>query len=246
MTAEHLYLDLMKRCLTDLIYERSGIGLDGSEFSEAKRSEGGDWPVRAHTMIGLKRLDNIQACYEAVRGDGVAGDLIETGVWRGGATIFMRALLAAYADVDRHVWVADSFQGLPKPNAEQYPADEGDRHHTVEVLAVGRDEVERNFAAYGLLDDRVHFVEGWFRDTLPAIPAERFSVVRLDGDMYESTMQALDALYPRLSPGGFLIVDDFGAVPGCAKAVTDFRMRHGIAEPIEQIDWAGVYWRRSR
>jgi len=235
----------MKRTLTDLVYESHGVSLDGTEFSPARRREGRDWPVRAHTMIGLQRLNNIQTCYEAVRRDEVLGDLIETGVWRGGASIFMRALLAAYDDVDRHVWVADSFRGLPQPDAIRYPADVGDRHHTAGALAVGRAEVAQNFAAYGLLDNRVHFVEGWFRDTLSTIAAQRFSIVRLDGDMYESTMQALSELYPRLSPGGFLIVDDFGAVPGCATAVTDYRAQHGITERIEPIDWAGVFWRRE-
>ncbi len=239
-----MYLDLTKRCLTDLIYERDGISLDGAPFAAETRAHGRDWPVRAHTMIGMRRLDNLQSCYETVRRDGIAGDLIETGVWRGGATIFMRALLEIYGDRDRTVWVADSFRGLPEPDAEHYPADAGDIHHTVGILAVPRAEVERNFAAYGLLDDQVRFVEGWFRDTLPAIPAERFAIVRLDGDMYESTMQALETLYPRLSPGGFLIVDDFGAVPGCARAVDDYRAQHAITEPVEKIDWAGVFWRR--
>ncbi len=241
-----MYLDLMKRCLTDLIYEREGaVELNGVPFAEETRAHGLDWPVRAHTMIGMRRLDNVQACYEAVRRDRVAGDLIETGVWRGGATIFMRALLEIYDDRERTVWVADSFCGLPPPDPARYPADAGDAHHTVQILAVPRSEVERNFAAYGLLDERVRFVEGWFRDTLPAISAERFAIVRLDGDMYESTMQALTALYPRLSPGGFCIIDDYGAVPGCRSAVDDFRAMHGVTEPIEQIDWAGVFWRRS-
>jgi O-methyltransferase len=239
-----LYLDLIKRCLTDLIYERAGVGLDGTPFAEEIREHGRDWPVRAHTMIGVRRLDNLQASYETVHRDGIPGDLIETGVWRGGATIFMRALLEAYGDRDRTVWVADSFRGLPEPDAEHYPADTGDKHHTVSVLAVPRGEVEQNFAAYGLLDDRVRFVEGWFRETLPAISAERFAIVRLDGDMYESTMQALETLYPRLSLGGFLIVDDYGAVAGCARAVDDYRARHGITDPVEAIDWAGVFWRR--
>ncbi len=239
-----MYLDLMKRCLTDLIYERDGISLNGAPFAAETRAHGRDWPVRAHTMVGVRRLDNVQSCYETVHRDGIAGDLIETGVWRGGATIFMRALLEIYGDRDRTVWVADSFQGLPAPDAEHYPVDAGDLHHTVRILAVPRAEVERNFAAYGLLDDQVRFVEGWFRDTLPALPAESFAIVRLDGDMYESTMQALEALYPRLSPGGFLIVDDYGAIPSCARAVDDYRAQHGITEPVENIDWTGIFWRR--
>ena len=86
---------------------------------------------------------------------------------------------------------------------------------------------------------------GWFRDTLPKAPIERLAVLRLDGDMYESTTLALTHLYPKLAPGGYAIVDDYQVVPGCRQAVDDFRSQHGIVEPIRQIDWAGVYWRRE-
>jgi hypothetical protein len=108
-------------------------------------------------MIGLKRLDNIQFCIENIIKNNIEGDLIETGVWRGGATIFMRAVLAAYDITDRRVFVADSFEGLPKPNENKYPADKSDLHHTKEFLAVSIDDVKANFEKYGLLDDRVVF-----------------------------------------------------------------------------------------
>jgi hypothetical protein len=91
----------------------------------------------------------------------------------------------------------------------------------------------------------VRFLPGWFRDTLPTLGAERFAVVRLDGDMYESTMVALESLYPRLSVGGYLIVDDY-AIGLCRRAVADYRSRHGIDEPIVRIDHTGVFWRKER
>lgn len=123
---------------------------------EELRANGRDWPVRAHTMIGLKRLDNLQFCVEKVVHDEIQGDLIETGVWRGGACIFMRAILKAYGDTGRTVWVADSFAGLPPPNAAVYTADAGDTHHAqVDLLGVPRHVVEDNFRSYGLLDEQV-------------------------------------------------------------------------------------------
>jgi hypothetical protein len=195
-------------------------------------------------MIGLRRLDNLQFCVEEVLSKNIPGDLIETGVWRGGATIFMRAILKAYGVKDRNVWVADSFEGLPAPNPERFPQDAGDLHHIMK-LAVSLDQVKANFERYGLLDDQVRFLKGWFRDTLPKAPIERLAILRLDGDMYESTMDALVNLYPKLSLGGCLIVDDYGAVPGCRQAVLDYRQLHGILDEIVQIDWTGVYWRRS-
>jgi O-methyltransferase len=158
----------------------------------------------------------------------------------------MRAMLAAYGVTDRIVWLADSFRGLPPPAPDKYPEDEGDMLYAIDELRVSRPQVESHFDRYGLLDDRVRFLEGWFRDTLPAAPIERLAVLRLDGDMYESTIDALTHLYPKLSEGGFLIVDDYGAIPSCRRAVHDYRDAHGITDEIVPIDWTGVYWRHSR
>ena len=219
--------------------------LSGVPSSEESRSAGRDWPARAHTMIGLKRLDNIQSCVETVLREGVPGDLIETGVWRGGASIFMRAVLKAYNEHDRRVWVADSFRGLPPPNATKYASDAGDTFYKNDFLAVSREQVASNFSRYGLLDAQVQFLEGWFKDTLPVAPIERLAVMRLDGDMYEATIQALEALYDKLSPGGFVIIDDYLLEP-CAQAVHDFRQARAITDPIQDIDHFGSFWRRSK
>lgn len=210
------------------------------------RAIGRDWPARADSMIGLARMDNIQRCVETVIREDVAGDLIETGVWRGGATIFMRGVLKAYGDTTRRVWVADSFEGVPPPDAARYPADDGDTLHRRAGLAVGVDEVRHNFERYGLLDDQVKFLVGWFNDTLRSTPIERLAVLRLDGDLYESTWEAIDALYPKLSPGGFCIVDDYGdLVAQCQRAIHDYREAHGITEEIIDIDGWGAYWRKA-
>lgn len=233
-----LYLDLMKRALSGWIHA-------DESFDPGLREKGGDWPENGQTMIGLQRLDNLQFCVEDALANGVPGDLIETGVWRGGATIFMRAILKAHGVEDRRVWVADSFEGLPPPDLERYPQDKGDRFHTFEQLAVSVEQVKANFERYGLLDDQVGFLEGWFRDTLPEAPMERLAVARLDGDMYESTMDALVNLYPKLSVGGYVIIDDYGAVPTCRQAVHDYREAHDVHEELRPIDWTGVFWQRS-
>lgn len=201
-------------------------------------------PSYAHTMIGMKRLDSLQECIETVLRENVPGDFIETGVWRGGACIFMRAMLAAHGIAVRRVFVADSFQGLPPPDATRWPADRGDGYHRMPIFAVTRQEVEDNFRNYGLLDERVVFLEGWFKDTLPGAPLARLAILRLDGDMYGSTMEALENLYPKLASGGFCIVDDY-SLEGCRKAVDDYRGRHGIASPLVEIDWTGRYWRKD-
>jgi O-methyltransferase len=197
-------------------------------------------------MIGLARMDNIQHCVETVLRDDIPGDLIEAGVWRGGATIFMRGMLKAYGETTRTVWAADSFEGLPPPDASRYPADAGDRFHEQGGLAIGVEQVKHNFERYGLLDDHVRFLTGWFKDTLPTAPIKELAVMRLDGDLYESTWQAIDALYPKLSLGGFCIVDDYGTlVDQCQRAINDYRNAHGITEEIIDIDGWGAYWRKE-
>jgi O-methyltransferase len=212
---------------------------------EELRERGGYWPLFAQTMIGRKRLDNVQECIDTILRDGVPGDLIETGVWRGGSVIFMRGVLNARGVTDRTVWAADSFEGLPPPDLEKYPQEEGsDDFHTMEELRVSLDEVKENLRRYGLLDDQVKFLQGWFKDTLPTVREEKFALIRLDGDMYESTMDALTNLYPSLSPGGFAIIDDIGMAP-CRQAVDDYRAEHGIDDEIVDIDGSSGFWRRS-
>lgn len=239
-----------KKAFADLVGRT--VGRFGFEVAYKKpydpslRAVGRDWPARADSMIGLKRMDNIQHCVSTVVTEDIPGDLIETGVWRGGATIFMRGVLKAYDDTSRTVWVADSFQGLPPPDAVRYPADAGDRLHKQTGLAVGVDIVRHNFERYDLLDDQVKFLVGWFKDTLPTAPVEKLAVMRLDGDMYESTKQAIDALYPKLSPGGFCIVDDYGShASQCGQAIDEYRAEHGITDEIIDIDGFGAYWRKS-
>ncbi len=214
-------------------------------YNKQRRMLGLDWPAYADSMIGLKRMDNIEFCVNDTIKNNIPGDLIETGVWRGGSVIFMKALLKVAGVKDKIIWAADSFEGLPKPDEEKYAADKGDNHYTLSnVLAISEEQVRYNFEKYGLLDDQVKFLKGWFKDTLPTAPIEKLSILRLDGDMYESTINALDNLYPKLSVGGYLIIDDFGAVPGCKKAVMDYRQQHNITEEIIDIDGSGAFWKR--
>ncbi len=216
-----------------------------NKSSEEERLNGKDRPMYADTMVGMKRLDNIEFCVRDVIENNVEGDLIELGVWRGGSTILMRAILKEINITNRFVWVADSFEGLPTPDPNKYPADRGDKHFQFEELKVSLDEVKHNFEKYGLLDEQVKFLKGWFKDTLPKAPINKLAILRLDGDMYESTMDGLTNLYPKLSKGGYIIIDDWGAVPACMKAVEDYRKHHGITEEIKTIDWTGVYWKKE-
>ncbi|SAL05619.1 Mycinamicin III 3''-O-methyltransferase [Caballeronia arationis] len=242
--SKYLYLDLLERALTGTLTQDESIAPWVEGFDPEVRAIGRDWPTHAQTMIGTARLRNLRVLLEQVLRENVPGDMIEAGVWRGGACILMRAVLAAYGIHDRAVWVADSFEGLPPPD-NQYPVDANDQHSTVKELAVPLEQVQENFKAYGLLDDQVRFLKGWFSDTLPNAPVEKLSILRLDGDMYSSTIQTLDALYSKVSVGGFVIVDDY-ILEGCRKAVDDFRRDHKIDDKLEEIDGAAVFWRKLR
>lgn len=210
-----------------------------------ERLNGYDWPANAYTMIGLNRLNNIENCIHSIHKDNIEGDLIEAGVWRGGATILMRAVLKELNITNKKVWVADSFKGLPKPDTKNYRADKGNKLNTLKILNVNLKEVKRNFEKYDLLDEQVIFLEGWFKDTLHKAPIEKLALIRLDADMYESTFQALENLYPKLSIGGYVIIDDYNAFPNCKQAVDDFRKKHSINNSIIEIDREAIYWRNQ-
>ncbi len=266
-----LYLDLLARCLTrDLFLDEEVRNVDLRQWPGGEpeglrdmlrqrgwrvvrpgadrdtRAAGNDWPPHAETMVGVARLANVRELTQAALADGVPGDLVETGVWRGGTAIYMRALLAAAGDSARTVVACDSFEGLPEADADRFPMDVPLRLHEHPQLAVGLDRVEANFARYGLLDDQVRLVPGWFRDTLPELAAEldAIAVLRLDGDMYESTIDALTHLEPLVSPGGFVIVDDYGGIEACRQAVTDYRASCDITAEIHPVDWTAVWWRK--
>ena len=197
----------------------------------------------ARTMLGEMRLDNVEQCVRDIVANGVPGDLIECGVWRGGCTIFMKGLLDSLGEDTRKVWVADSFCGLPTPTNEE---DQGLdlSKDVIPYLAVSRDDVESAFRNYDLLDERVCFLEGWFKDTLATAPIEQLAILRLDGDLYESTMDGLTALYDLVSVGGYVIIDDY-CISACRKAVHDFRTEKNIDDEIIEIDWTGAYWKKS-
>lgn len=255
-----LKLNFLKRILTDTVNDEK-ITRDffsknefpsESEITEIlknevseKRLEGLDWPEKAHTMIGIKRLNNLHECLDYVRKNKIKGDFIETGVWRGGASIFMKYYNDIYG-MDRKVFVADSFEGLPIPDTKKYPQDFGDTHHTINFLKVSLDEVKENFKSYNLLDKNVIFIKGWFGETLKNNnEIQNLSILRFDGDMYGSAIDVLDNLYHKLTKNGVIIIDDY-CLQNCVKAVTDFRLANNITDEIKVVDKCGVFWYKNK
>jgi O-methyltransferase len=245
------YLDLLKLALCDLtgttsvsVWHDRARGTMSRELRGEDlqvRALGVDWPLQGLTMVGLPRLDDLQRCVETIVRDGVGGDVIEAGTWRGGASILIRATLDTLGETDRRLIVADSFQGFPDPDEEQ---PETGRLAEMDFVAVSLDEVKANFERFGL-GEGVEFVRGFFNETMPRLRDRSWALVRLDGDSYEATWHTLQSLYPGLAVGGYVIIDDYGALEQCRHAVEEFRERHGIEEPIEQVDWTCARWRRA-
>lgn len=253
------YLQLLKLCLCDLAgastreVRRTGDKrvfwrtlTDAEQIGH--RVQGKDWPLDGLTMIGLSRLDDLQACVESALADGVPGDLIEAGAWRGGASILIRATLDSLGADDRTLYVADSFQGFPPPDRESPRADRELESDTsrIDFLAPALGTVKGYFARFGLTHG-VTFIPGFFEETMQHLRDRRWALIRLDADTYRATKLTLQSLYPGLAAGGYVIIDDYfhPYLPeSCRKAVDDFRTERSIAEPIKQIDWNGARWRK--
>lgn len=265
------YLSLLRRAITASIYPESAwrmVRPDGRKgvsgalqaafvrflakrgfrlinalpFDAKRREVGLDWPMFGYSMIGHKRLENIEACIRSVVSDGIEGDFVECGVWRGGASIYAKGVLNALGETGRTVWLADSFEGMPA-QAEEDKVDIELSQFT--ILAVSQEQVEDNFRQFGFLDDRVRFIKGWFSDSLPTCPVGKIALLRLDGDYYSSTMDALNGLYDRVVSGGYILVDDYGAFESCRRAITEFLASRGVDPKIIPVDYSGVYWRKA-
>jgi hypothetical protein len=247
-----LYIEQLKKSLMNIInIQVPDTIINPNSLNEQLSTEWFEhfWLGSALTMSSLKRLDNIQYCLENCLSAGVQGNFIECGAWRGGGAILMRGILAAHGITDRTVWVADSFQGLPLP--PDASVDES-MYNYPEVIKTNRfavtlEEVKSNFDRYGLLDEQVHFLAGWFNETLPNAPVQKIALLRLDGDYYDSTMDTLVNLYPKVTLGGYIIIDDWGLNELCGEkqAVIDYRQANRITDEMISVDYHSAYWQKT-
>jgi O-methyltransferase len=213
------------------------------------RFEPGNWHAKIagepFTMGSPERLANVRQAAETVLREGVAGAFVETGVWRGGLCIMMKAVLRALGE-QRRIYVCDSFRGLPA--IAEGPDAELNSLHENPLLSVSAAQVRENFARFDLFDDDVVLVEGWFADTMAPLAREigEVAILRLDGDYYTSTREVIDPLYDHVAPGGFVIVDDYGCYRQARDAIHDFWDERGIKPELIQVDWTCHYWRKER
>ena len=206
-----------------------------------------------HTYVSEKSLDNIKSCVDLIEKDCVPGDLIDCGVLRGGTSIYMAGILKSYGIKNRNLIVADSFEGLPPPCIEDGVFSNEFWYRFSKNLPMyfldcycDIEQVKNNFKLYGLLSEQVIFKKGWFSKTLdPKYFKNNLSLIRIDADWYQSTLDVLESCYPKLSKGGIVIIDDYKLV-GCRKAVDEFRISNKIFDEIKFADKdAGVIWWRK-
>lgn len=192
-----------------------------------------------YASLGRTRLDHLERCLDVIRAESVPGDLVECNTGRGGSAIFLRGYLAAHELPERTVWISDEFRATPAPAREAARVDESMTDLQGDLNLV-RDAFER----FDLLDGRVRFLQGSIGATLPGAALENVALLRLGAGIGADADAALEDVYPKLSLGGFVVVDD-NTDPACARAVTTFRERHGISAPVEAVDWSAIAWRKT-
>ncbi|MBK8256290.1 MAG: class I SAM-dependent methyltransferase [Polyangiaceae bacterium] len=215
------------------------------EVTDEDREEGRGWPAHAETMMGLRRMEFLQDRLVEMVSTGVEGDFFEAGCWRGGGVIFMLAVLQAMGDTHRTVWAADSFAGYPPPTQNSHDVD---RHlyERSSYFRVDRSVLESNVRRYGLYNDQLRILEGWFGESIPKAEIHRVSLLRIDVDGYEGVRDALQLVYPKLSVGGYVLIEDLRQ-PGAKRAVEELFNKVPKEEvlPIAQRTPCAVYWKKT-
>jgi hypothetical protein len=209
------------------------------------------------TMTSPERMANSEFCALDAIERGLEGDFVETGVWRGGVSMVMRkAALLTKTDACHESWLFDSYEGLPAENKmdELHSAAwKGQEHSTMDekgsyAFEGGVETVKRDVEKFvGGNSDTIHFVKGWFQDTVFKAPISKISVLRLDGDMYSSTMDVLHAFYDKVVPTGYVIIDDYGHWPQCKAAIHDYfdkEKKMNITALLKKVDYTGSYFQK--
>ncbi|MCW8400769.1 TylF/MycF family methyltransferase [Legionella sp. PATHC038] len=248
---------------------------------------------QVRTLIGPKRLDNIEQSIKYITSNHVNGDIVEAGCWRGGALLYLKACLNVYEEpntTSRNVWGADLFPEssqlvtsysklirfksllkirklLPKKSQqrlanhimEAFPNEQYDKTTLNKIFALANSltyikkeslistshhDLLEAFKRYDLYDESIKLMPGWFKNTLPVMKdkIEHIALLRIDADFYQSTLDVLNALYPKLSQNGICIIDDYGGFTECQRAVDEYRKQHQITEPLESVDGTCYYW----
>jgi hypothetical protein len=228
-----MYIELLKRGVLNFFYMCHPPEVN---CVSTLANPGTGW-VDAKSMIGMNGLNMVDRAIRTILKEEIPGDLMETGVYKGGTCIFMAGMLKAMGDITRRVYAADSFAGIPPVDLESFPVDE--IHKGAEKAVSNEISVEivkEAFFQFDLLESRVVFIQGWFKDTMPTLQVvnKKLSLLRMDGDLFASTWDVILHMYPLVSMNGFVIVDDYGDWIGCQIAIDWYREFCGEQATIER------------
>lgn len=195
--------------------------------------------VSPYTMVDSDRLRNLVDCVSRINVADIQGDIVECGVCDGGSS----ALMAKYMGSNRHIWMYDSFQGMPETTER-----DGSEARKFEGSCVGSVEnVHRALTALGIHEESYSIIEGWFEETFVNHPLpEKVALLHCDADWYESVMLVLDTFYDRIPDGGYIILDDFGHWEGCREAFYDFCASKGIRPLLERTGYSQAHWVKGK
>ena len=205
--------------------------------------------VSAYTMTSPERLFALIQAVRYVAKAGVPGDIVECGVWRGGSMMAAARTLIECGDQTRALYLFDTFEGMSAPTDKDVAID----GQSADALLTRQDksdprsawclatieDVKSGMSSTRYPTDRIRYIRGKVEDTIPGNAPEKISILRLDTDWYESTKHELENLYPRLSPGGVLIIDDYGHWKGAREAVDEYLKTKGIKLLLNRIDYTG-------
>jgi len=246
------YLSLLLMALTGSLTDEAGacdVFSKGGcsvvrSFDPVERMKGNDWPPWGQTMVGHLRLLNVRTAIEDTVKNNVPGDFVELGTWRGGTCIFAKAIFNVMGETSRKVHLFDAFEKI-----QSYDTTQG---NFVDFLAATQDSVSHNFQKFGVLDDNVEFHKGLFKNTVPAFvaanPNLQLSVLRIDGNFYDSYQDALYYLFPLVPVGGYVIFDDVFVNNGdeaIMQCWLDFKKDNSVPEELTRIDDVSAYFKKT-
>lgn len=200
--------------------------------------------AKPYTMTSLEKLYALILATRYVSEHKIPGDVVECGVWRGGSMHAVGRTLDGLGDTDRHLHLYDTFEGMPPPTEKDRRQDgklaeellEGSSRDSGVWAVAGLDDVKSGMAEVPYPEDHVHYHKGLVEETVPSEAPEQISILRLDTDWYASTLHELEHLYPRLSPGGVLLLDDYGWWQGSREAVDEFLAKTGVRLLLLRMD----------
>jgi O-methyltransferase len=240
------YLKLMEMALTGSLHDETGRcnGFKDCNITQLLpydpelRRIGNDWPPFGHTMVGHLRLQNIKNLIDEIVVKRVPGDFAELGVWRGGSCIYAKAVFNVHEQHNRRVYVFDAFDSLRNYGI------------SAKYLSTSEATVRHNFNKYGVLDDRVVFIKGLFKTSVPDFRRShsqtKIAVLRLDGNFYDSHQDALYYLYELVPVGGYVIFDDIRSHPAVQQSWTDFQQDQGFSETLINVDNHAAYFMKTK